>query len=355
MNLDVSFVSSENVYDLDAERFRARHYHCSKFHISDSFLVDKEKLHGLLDSFKHDLISTDSWGFPTSGVSNTYLSEKFYCKSIEKNEVLNFTFISSDKELVDETRKLVFSCLGTKPDLGHVNMLCTGADGPYLKSIGKINQPFNRDNYPREVLEAFDHIRGDLISTSPCGRLSVLEGVPGTGKTYFIKGLVTEVPAKFVYVPSSALTSLTSPELMGVIFSDNDYGLPSTEESEVRGSSTILILEDADIVLAKRQLDNSADVSSLLNFGDGMLGSIADVKILATTNVDKTSLDEAVKRPGRMCSYVKFDKLWADQIEKIYDANDFKGEIKAPMTLAEVYAKMRNRLPEKTVSKIGFV
>ena len=53
-------------------------------------------------------------------------------------------------------------------------------------------------------------------------------------------------------------------------------------------------MEDADATLATRQIDNVGRLSDLLNMSDGILGEMADLRIIATTNAKSTEIDEAV-------------------------------------------------------------
>ncbi len=49
----------------------------------------------------------------------------------------------------------------------------------------------------------------------------------------------------------------------------------------------MLIVEDADECLVQRGSDNMSTIASVLNISDGILGSILDVRVLATTNAEK--------------------------------------------------------------------
>ena len=72
---------------------------------------------------------------------------------------------------------------------------------------------------------------------------------------------------------------------------------------------SFLILEDADQCLVSRDKDNIASVQSLLNLGDGILGSLLDLRIVATTNAHELHLDEAISRPGRLSKMLEVGPL----------------------------------------------
>jgi SpoVK/Ycf46/Vps4 family AAA+-type ATPase len=122
-----------------------------------------------------------------------------------------------------------------------------------------------------------------------------------------------------------------------------------------RGGSTgpiILVLEDADRCLVTRAGENMSLIQSLLNLGDGILGSLLDVRIVATTNADELNLDKAITRPGRLSKMLdvnSLDPLTAQQIfRRLLPDAKFPVEINGStnpkdfkVTLAEVYSLAR--------------
>jgi SpoVK/Ycf46/Vps4 family AAA+-type ATPase len=80
----------------------------------------------------------------------------------------------------------------------------------------------------------------------------------------------------------------------------------------------ILLMEDADSSLATRQLDNVSRLSDLLNMSDGILGDMADLRILATTNSRKDDIDKAVIREGRMNEYIQLQPLEETQANQVF-------------------------------------
>lgn len=220
---------------------------------------------------------------------------------------------SIKKEFFDYIVEMVTTNLGKAPPQGQVMMLAYDG-GFYLTSIGRISCPLQRINYTDEQLRVYDSLVTDMKSNSPLGRLTLLDGLPGTGKSYFIRGLITESPGLFVFVPASLSGSITGPEITPVLLSHREREVPC-----------VLIMEDADATLVTRQIDNVSKLSELLNISDGILGDLADVRILATTNAKKPEIDEAVLRPGRLAYHLSFEKVSQEKAVKIY--NHLTGEV----------------------------
>jgi ATP-dependent 26S proteasome regulatory subunit len=103
-----------------------------------------------------------------------------------------------------------------------------------------------------------------------------------------------------------------------------------------------LIIEDADNMLVNRKRGDLVALSDLLNIGDGLIGSMLNLRVIATTNSKIADLDEAIKRPGRLCTHMHFDALPSEQADLIYKrltGNVLEGD--KARTLAEIYRLAR--------------
>lgn len=222
---------------------------------------------------------------------------------------------------------------------GTVNLIVNGSAGPEIVPANhKINNTFIAGNYSKETIERYNHIRACIESDNPCGRIVVMEGDPGVGKSFLIKALITEMQARFVIVPAHMIQQISGPDLLPLLIEENWEG--STARSPL---PIVLILEDADAALAKRKSEGGSSlVSDLLNMGDGILGELCNVRIIATTNTKKVSLDAAITRPGRLCTYMHIDKLDKKQANEVYNRLGGKERtFTSPTTLAEVYRAAR--------------
>lgn len=216
---------------------------------------------------------------------------------------------------------------------GHVKMLATGHSGSYhLMDVGAVNSPLVRENYTQDIVEGFDFIKEELAREDPAGRLALLDGNPGTGKSFFIRGLITDCKGFFVMIPSTLVGNLSGPDLLPCL-------LNSRFEAD---GPIVLILEDADASLVRREKGNFNQLSDLLNLGDGLLGELADIRILATTNAKSIEIDPAVLRPGRLAKHLEFRDLESDHADQVYKNLTGKARSKkGKATLAEIYRSAR--------------
>ncbi len=223
---------------------------------------------------------------------------------------------------------------------GSVYVMISGAQGPEFRAIGNGGEAIIRDNYSKEVLKSYDRIADTLVAKVPPGRINILSGPPGTGKTYLIRGLINQVPhTKFAIVQASMVASLANPSMLPALLNFRSENQP-----------IVFIIEDAEECLATRDAGNNSAVSALLNMGDGVLGSLIDLRIVATTNTAVQDLDPAIRRPGRLSTICEVGPLTANEAAVVFDRltyNEKYGSGKiwdgwdpnARYTIAEVYQK----------------
>jgi len=256
---------------------------------------------------------------------------------------VNIQVMSHDQKFVEEVREY-FKPLWLPPEKkGHIYAIVRQGMHLGLNSIGNAGIPLVSDNYTKKVQDDYRFAIKDLNSESPSGRIVVMRGPAGTGKTHLIRAMLLQVPdAMFVLISPEVVTNLAGPELLPLLMN-------------YRGGSTgpiVLVLEDADRCLVARANENMSLIQSLLNLGDGILGSLLDVRIVATTNADELKMEQAIMRPGRLSKMLDvdfLDPLTAQQIfRRLLPDTAFPVEINGStnpkdfkVTLAEVYSMAR--------------
>ena len=179
-----------------------------------------------------------------------------------------------------------------------------------MQSLGNAGIPLVDTNYTPKVMEDYKFVVRDLQSEVPSGRITIMRGSPGTGKTHLIRAMLLEVTdALFVLVNPDMIVDLAGPELLPLLLSYRGG----------REGPIVLVLEDADRCLVKRASDNISSIQSLLNMGDGILGSMLDLRIIATTNAKKLELEEALTRKGRISKDMEVGPLDAATAHGVYN------------------------------------
>lgn len=252
----------------------------------------------------------------------------------ERGRYSSILAVSTDEMWARQSDQLFKRCiLPDNPQTGLVYTIAQGQFGYSISRLGSAGTVLERGNYAPAVLRDYDHVVTDLRGTSPCGRLIILAGAPGTGKTFIVRSLLTEVPqAAYILVPPHLVEGLSGPELLPAL-----TGIKNEFQGPI-----VLIIEDADKVLVSRDRGDMDAISSMLNLGDGILGAILDIRILATTNAKELEMDPATRRKGRLCRYIEVGPISGEQASKVYNRLTGKlKEFKSETTLAEIYGDAR--------------
>jgi len=196
-------------------------------------------------------------------------------------------------------------------------------DGISLSVKFRDFKPYKQDltRFMGEELVTFRERMVRSLKQNGCGGLYLLHGKPGTGKTSFIKSVLSEAGKRAIYMSPAQTDNLTSPALIGLLM---DY------------PDSILVIEDAETVLMKRQGDNSNAVSNLLNMTDGFPADFLNLNIICTFNTRIENIDPALLRKGRLKGICQFRELTSEQASELAAHLGVDVNTDKPMSLAEV-------------------
>lgn len=263
----------------------------------------------------------------------TYISARTRIVINENEKARGIHILTSDKGVLDFLEEIIDAWLAPMPERPAppptVYSFGVTNSGYTVRDIGAVKGGLIRTNYPATILAQFDRVTEQLRAEIPSGRLVLMEGEPGTGKTHLVRALIVEMAqdCKCILVPPNVMADLAGPAFLDALMN-------------ARGRRIVLILEDADDCLIAREKNAAAKASlaSLLNMSDGILGSALDLCIVAATNQKFDNLDRAVLRPGRLLQRMSVGALSPDEASACFAA--LTGRTRAydaPTTLAQVY------------------
>ena len=220
-----------------------------------------------------------------------------------------------------------------------IGMICA-EDGEYYMKDFYIKKEYKISEGDLHYGPGFVEFHEKLLSrfNSDTKGLVLFHGLPGTGKTFYIRSLMKDLIAggKYViYLPANMMDSMVDPNMM--TFLSNT----AMEQSE-SGKSCVFLLEDAEPLLVSRKSDNrSSGITNLLNLTDGLLNDMLSIQVIATFNTELSNIDEALLRPERLIARKEFKALKKADAQVLADKLGIDKKIEKDSTLAEIYSQSK--------------
>ncbi|MCU0353905.1 MAG: AAA family ATPase [Cytophagales bacterium] len=202
-----------------------------------------------------------------------------------------------------------------------INIIVKGEYGLELKSMEVKKTRLNLELYYEDDFKEVDATIRKRLNTRKDKGIVLLHGLPGTGKTTYLRYLIGRIRKKVIFLSADAASQLANPQLMDLLIDNPD---------------SVLVIEDAENVIKDRRVDDNSSVSNLLNLSDGLLADFLNVQIICTFNSAISTIDSALLRQGRLIARYEFGKLSAAKAQRLSDSLKQNRIIAQPMTIAEI-------------------
>lgn len=220
-----------------------------------------------------------------------------------------------------------------------INLIVQNRQSLDLKAMEIKRTKLDLDLFYEDDFKEVDAVIRTRLSRKNDKGIVLLHGLPGTGKTTYLRYLVGKIRKRVLFLSPSVAGNLMNPDFIELL---------------VDNPNTVLVIEDAENIIMDRRHNSSSAVSNLLNISDGLLADFLNVQLICTFNSALTTVDNALLRKGRLIARYEFGKLSVSKAQRLSNHLGFDQEITDPMTIAEIAHPHEKSNTEKPVEVIGF-
>lgn len=220
-----------------------------------------------------------------------------------------------------------------------INLIVQNRSGLDLKALEIKRTKLDLNLFYEDNFKETDAVIRQRLKKQQDKGIVLLHGLPGTGKTTYLRYLIGQIKKRVLFVSPSVAGNLMNPDFIQLLI-DNP--------------NSVLIIEDAENIIMDRRTSHDSSVSNLLNISDGLLSDFLNVQLICTFNSSLTLIDEALMRKGRLIARYEFGKLGVAKAQRLSNHLGFNTMVNRPMSIAEIANQHERTESSQRVEVMGF-
>lgn len=269
-----------------------------------------------------------------------FLFRDVLCLLNFNQQEVSIFFNQTKMKRVDELHQLLISCIKPKEiSKPHISIMFQSSSGLSLERLEIKEATMDVKSHYNDDFKKVDTVIKKRLNKKQDKGVILLHGAPGTGKTSYIKHLISHVEKEVIFMPPSIAANLTNPSLMSLLL---DY------------PNSILVIEDAENIITDRDVKGASPVSAILNLSDGILSDCLNMQIICSFNTDLKNVDNALLRKGRLIAKYEFGKLEIAKANALSEKLGFHSTFTEPQVLTDIYNQDEVTTIEPLRKAIGF-
>jgi hypothetical protein len=259
-------------------------------------------------------------------------------QSIQIHFLYNLDHLEAEKWIL-ETNHSLRATYGSEK-LPGFKVLVASDSGFYTEDVNTIDfRSIDIKELYNDDFEEVDSIITESLGKTEAG-IVLLHGDPGTGKTTYIKHLISKFQDKdFIFIQNDFVKDLLKPAFISFL---------------LHNKNAILIIEDAEkVVITRENASDDSVVSTILQLTDGLFSDFLNIKVICTFNTTIDRLDKALLRKGRLIAKYRFSPLSPEKTTALADKLGFEN-VTGSLTLADIFGLSKRGFDHAARKTIGF-
>lgn len=235
---------------------------------------------------------------------------------------VSILFLPKEELLADEIQNILLQFRLIPVRTNKIYLIVNSNRGITTKAI-VLEKP--KLNFELHYNDDFKQIHIEILKNIKKNKtkgLYLFHGLPGTGKSTYIKYLIHQQNKKVIFISPNMAGNLDNVELTNFLL-DNQ--------------NCVLVIEDAEDLILSRDNQYNSKLSFLLNLTDGLLGESLGIQIIATFNTDLKNIDKALLRKGRLTTIYEFKELELSKTNLLMQNLGHNGKNTKPLSIADIF------------------